>query len=135
MLNEIFKGMDNAAEVIHQNFQQLDYEEGSNENGSWRKYSDGRLEVEHNLTISTSNLTFLQTGQIFYSNMTWIFPQGFVDDKTLITASVSSASAAWVSAGVTSSSETEYRILFPRNESGENRTLNIRIRATGRWKN
>ena len=32
MLNEIFKGMDNAAEKINENFEQVDIIQGQNEN-------------------------------------------------------------------------------------------------------
>src|SRR5699024_4956273 len=41
MLNEIFKGMDNAAEQINENFKALDVEVGENENGYYAKFENG----------------------------------------------------------------------------------------------
>ena len=41
MLNEIFKGMDNAAEMINENFKALDAEVGENENGYYAKFENG----------------------------------------------------------------------------------------------
>ena len=41
MLHEIFKGMDNAAEQINENFKALDAEVGENENGYYAKFENG----------------------------------------------------------------------------------------------
>ena len=41
MLNEIFKGMDNAAEQINENFKALDAEVSENENGYYAKFENG----------------------------------------------------------------------------------------------
>lgn len=41
MLHEIFKGMDNAAEQINENFKALDVEVGENEDGYYAKFENG----------------------------------------------------------------------------------------------
>ena len=41
MLNEIFKGMDNAAELINENFEKTNVEIAENENGYYVKFGNG----------------------------------------------------------------------------------------------
>ena len=57
-MNEIYKGMDNAAEQINENFQGLLFESGENENGTWTKFPDGTMICRREI-----QLDFGTTGQ------------------------------------------------------------------------
>ena len=75
MLNEIFKGMDNAAEQIDENFQNGSIvESGVNEEGYYVKYGNGLLEVYQKRTfIISSNTNFTRPMvdfvEIFYADL------------------------------------------------------------------
>src|SRR5699024_9214760 len=72
MLNEIFKGMSNAAEKINENFEKGLVEIGENENGHYKVYGDGTLECRTKLTLEYTGGTMLRK--------TWDFPKEFADD-------------------------------------------------------
>ena len=55
MLNEIFKGMDNAAEQINENFEAVEMKRGKNESGEYVKYANGWLITHQELTLYGSN--------------------------------------------------------------------------------
>ena len=55
MLNEIFKGMDNAAEIINDNFDKLSFEKRTDENGTY-------VSQEGGVTIMTRKVTITQGG-------------------------------------------------------------------------
>lgn len=59
MLHEIFKGQDNAAEMIDENFKDVDYELHSNESGQYIIFANGfaicwrEVEIDRSLTGQT----------------------------------------------------------------------------------
>ena len=74
-MNEIFKGMDNAAEQINENFQNGSIvESGLNEVGYYVKYGNGLLEVYQKRTFAISSNTNFVTPmvdfvEIFYTDL------------------------------------------------------------------
>ena len=72
MLNEITKGMSNAAEKINENFEMGIIEIGENDNGHYKIYGDGTLECRTKLSLERENTTMLRK--------TWNFPKEFADD-------------------------------------------------------
>ena len=50
MLHEIFKGMDNAAEQINENFEMVAVERGDTANGEYIKYANGLVVCTHAIT-------------------------------------------------------------------------------------
>ena len=75
MLNEIFKGMDNAAEQIDQNFKQLEVESGSNDDGEWWRFSIG-LQV----CLGTRLGGALSPGN---NVITWKYPKEFIGNPNV----------------------------------------------------
>src|SRR5699024_2252354 len=75
MLHEIFKGMDNAAEQINENFQNGSIvESGVNEEGYYVKYGNGLLEVYQKRTfVVSANTNFerpmVDFVEIFYADL------------------------------------------------------------------
>jgi len=59
MLNEIFKGIDNAAEKFNENFQKVNVLSGSNENGKWKIYGSGSAECRHKLRLDYDSGTLI----------------------------------------------------------------------------
>ena len=81
MLNEIFKGMDNAAEMIDENFESLKTEFGSNEDGHWIKFRDGTLICY--FLDPVRELITESSGGVYYHNKWFDFPMPFVDFPTV----------------------------------------------------
>ena|SRR5690625_3915778 len=75
MLNEIFKGMDNAAEMIDSNFKKVGYEHEKTEDGEYIKFANGFAICWREITFnrSTSNgesgltmpIEFIETVPVF----------------------------------------------------------------------
>src|SRR5699024_9095946 len=131
MLNEIFKGMDNAAEQINENFEQLDVEVGEEENGRWCKFPSG-------LAICTKevvkNITALETyGSLYRSsvNEEWYFPIKF--EKTLYADVTGNYSfpLTYVNGWNENGESLTYRPTAPtRRENNEGRFLLIAVGYT-----
>jgi|SRR5690625_1833291 len=68
MLHEIFKGMDNAAEAINDNFEQVDIIQGQNENGSYVKFGNGLIVAWFKMTDTHTHATYEWTYPIPFSN-------------------------------------------------------------------
>ena len=69
-MNEIFKGMDNAAEMIDENFKDLQYERGTNDDGTYIKFGDGTL-----IQYSNHNVLAYADGSALLKS--WSFPTPF----------------------------------------------------------
>lgn len=79
MIHEIFKGMDNAAEQINENFQGLAFETGSNEYGRWKKYADGTLEVFFSAPFNSVPIN-IPTGGMYRSEVIGFdYPVPFIE--------------------------------------------------------
>ena len=74
-MNEIYKGMDNAAEQINENFEKTKVESGSDENGRWIKYPDGTMEC----FMKPLEVHMEDRNGVLYqsSGFIWTFPQEF----------------------------------------------------------
>lgn len=63
-------------------------ETGSNENGVYRKYSDGTMECSHTWTGSTSDVPWntvdIGTEKYYYTSDTWTFPKPFLENSSVI---------------------------------------------------
>ena len=68
-MNEIYKGMDNAAEKINENFEALGFESGENENGTWTKFPDGTMICTFRGTIRVGD----------FGRIGWSFPKSFTE--------------------------------------------------------
>ena len=86
-MNEIFKGMDNAAEQINENFQGLLFESGENENGTWTKFPDGTMICRREV-----QLDFKTTGQENFD-----FPVTFEEYPLILTGIREGTNPAYVS--------------------------------------
>ena len=131
MLHEIFKGMDNAAEQIDENFKQLDVEVGEDENGRWYKFPSG-------LAICTKevvkNITALETyGSLYRSreNEEWYFPIKFEKSLYLDVRSNHAFPLTYVSGWNENGESLSYRPTAPtRRENSEGRFLLIAVGYT-----
>lgn len=85
-MNEIFKGMDNAAEQIDNNFKGIkDYiiEQGDNQRGWWEKWASGKL-VQYGAYLTTHDGVTEKWGSTYLSNPIRIeYPIKFWDIYTL----------------------------------------------------
>ena len=86
-MNQIFKGMDNAAEQINENFQELLFESGENENGTWTKFPDGTMICRREV-----QLDFKTTGQENFD-----FPVTFEEYPLILTGIREGTNPAYVS--------------------------------------
>ena len=99
-MNEIYKGMDNAAEQIDNNFKGInDYiiEQGDNYKGWWEKWASGKL-VQYGAYLTTHDGVTEEWGSMYLSNPINIeYPIEFWDIYTL-NVNVQSATglAGWV---------------------------------------
>lgn len=126
-MNEIYKGMDNAAEQINDNFESLKPEYGSNENGEYWKYPDGRLICTGDIEYDRSN-----------PEVTTGFPHDFISTPA---GSISSRSRAYANLQDLASlgyafSADEIRIMKHTQLGFRESTGIIPIKwfAFGRWK-
>ena len=130
-MNEIFKGMDNAAEQINENFEQLDVEVGEEENERWYKFPSG-------LAICTKevvkNITALETyGSLYRSseNEEWHFPIKFEKSLYLDVKSNHSFPFTYVSGWNENGESLTYRPTAPAGRANvEGRFLLIAVGYT-----
>ena len=132
-MNEIYKGMDNAAEQINENFQELVIESGKNEDGHWEKYADGRLECYLNIEIPA--VIDVQMGSLYReeNGRTWTFPVPFInDDISISMEQIGFGSAGGYMSGIYAH-KVDYRLTAPFTMDGS-KTFLVSLKAKGRWK-
>ena len=127
-LNQLQTNVENAINGV--------VESGSNDNGSWIKYSDGTMICYH--SILKSNVAFNKntSGTYYFINENykhlydWTYPQQFIGVPKVI-ATVSSS--GYVNACCGNITRTETRVLSTTNY---NASINItfNIVAIGKWK-
>lgn len=132
MLNEIFKGMDNAAEQINENFQNI-VASGQNENGHYIRFDNG-IQICWQTYLGTQQATGSATGVLFQSGGSdWTFPMPFISAPKLeVGVRRTSGGTAWGghSGTVNETEATALRII-----STTNNTLGVlQPLAIGRWK-
>ena len=140
-MNEIIKGMANAAEAIQENFEEVDEhmaesaskhirESGSNQYGRWIKFDDGTMICSGTVEVDLSIWTF-SAGRKQY-------PQPFASSVAIsyarhITTVNNTAEMKALGSLVPSSSETE--VIFGVGEPVTEQTIFIvQYVAIGRWK-
>ena len=129
MLHEIFKGMDNAAEQINENFQNGSIvESGNNENGFWARYGDGTQMciLERTETLSTTTSLSLFRGNLG----NWEFPKAFLDEP-YVDVSVAEGSVIGNTPFRLTAEDYTPRIYTIQQT---NTSVNSRLIAIGRWK-
>lgn len=130
MLNEIMKGMDNAAEKINENFQNGSIiESGSTVDGYWARYGDGRQVCVRTVTVDSN----IGTGG---SAASFEYPKPFIDVPSGSYSIASSGSAALSNMFknvVLFTTDTDWQL-----RDGGGSTVNVNgtlvLKAEGRWK-
>ena len=105
-------------------------ESGSNDNGSWVKYSDGTMICYGNKDIADVSFTQLVAGINYSDTQTITFPQSFIDNPST-SISCKSSNIAWSSNVVSSTSSFTFDILHSNNIT---RDIHCEWQAIGRWK-
>lgn len=141
-MNEIYKGMDNAAEQIDNNFKGIkDYviEQGENERGWWEKWASGKL-VQYGAYLTTHNGVREQWGNIYLSDpITIKYPIEFWDIYTLnINVQSVTGVAGWATQYTRGNpnrlvESPKYCLARPIS-STETSDVQYDFRAIGRWK-
>ena len=130
MLHEIFKGMDNAAEQINENFQNGSIvDEGVNENGRYVKYASGIMvcTVKGFPQVASTNYgSMYRTG----STDTWTFPHEFLE--VLFHDGAAENTSRWTSTSLVDNSSLIFRQYSPID--GGTIEVENRLIAIGRWK-
>ena len=87
-MNEIYKGMDNAAEQINENFEMLGFEFDSNNNGNYLRLPGGvQICWGNTIVLSSSSSSSYKEGEI-------IFPAEFKDTNYSVSLSPNSGGVA-----------------------------------------
>lgn len=111
-------------------------ESGSNENGSWVKWSDGTMICHCSITETITPST--QWGSLYYgrSQATINFPCEFVDIPDCVTELVATSNTSFIPMNyeapkITKTSYSGYAIARPNSN---NTPVKFTVRAMGRWK-
>lgn len=106
------------------------HESGSNSNGTWARYTDGRQVCEiTGLALGTVATT---EGSLFRSaDLTWTFPAAFATATGLVVSGSVANIGAWLSAGLPTASTVSVRG-YAAASIGTSQT--VRLRAEGFWK-
>ena len=128
MLHEIFKGMDNSAEQINENFQNGSIvESGVNENGEYLKFGNGWMICTFTGLPTT---TTTSAGAVYRSwSEVWNFPEPFAFKPKVFAG----ASRAWRWAAATATDNLTAEIRQYAYESN-NTPIESTLFAIGRWK-
>lgn len=134
-LEEITKGMSNAAEVINSNFKNVGIvASGTNVNGEYIKFGDGTL-------ICYSLKRTLAYSSAYTLNNDWTFPIPFVDNKIflmfnlgLMVSGARPSVAVMNQANVISSKVGNLSIIGKSETWGSNDKIDSFALAIGKWK-
>lgn len=104
-------------------------ESGSNENGSWVKFSDGTMIQWGRKTLQ--NVEFAQTGGIYYSQrQVFPFPQVFIQNPS-ISISGTTSNICWIGNSTSNTEQFTFNVLHSNETT---RTVLIEWQAIGKWK-
>lgn len=141
-MNEIFKGMDNAADKINENFKGIkDYiiDQGENSKGWWEKWASGKL-VQYGALLKTHSGATEAWGSIYLSEPVSIeYPIAFWDVYSLeVSLKIFDGFAGWLTQYDTRThnplTETpRYALARPRPGAGVT-NAEYHFIAIGRWK-
>lgn len=106
-------------------------ESGSNDNGSWIKYSDGTMICRNIFLIRDVTFTELATGINYSETQTITYPQEFIDNDVSVKVSCRSANFAWAVNEISIASSFQFDILQSTNVI---RNISCSYIAIGRWK-
>ena len=90
-------------------------ESGSNDNGSWIKYSDGTMICRNIFLIANVTFTELATGINYSETQTITYPQEFIDNDVSVKVSCRSANFAWAVNEISIASSFQFDILHSTN--------------------
>ena len=135
MLHEIFKGMDNAAEQINENFQNGSIVESGvdAEGGYYEKFGNGVMNAYRKMTLSYQTLRILSE--------TWNFSEEFINDEYVVQVTIESIPTEY--RGVMAPEVTyvfkdrvNARVTIPTTVTPfpENTTIDVYVTIKGRWK-
>ena len=112
------------------------YTSGSNENGSWVKYDDGRMECWGNKAIGNVECTTVW-GSLYYGQIenAITYPQEFTSVESVDINAIPTTSSAFMTMPATRNFQTTgfSGIMFLRPSSGTVSPI-VTYRAIGRWK-
>lgn len=106
-------------------------ESGSNDNGSWVKFSDGTMICRNIFLIKDVTFTELATGINYSETQTITYPQEFIDNDVSVKVSCRSANFAWAVNEISIASSFQFDILHSTNVI---RDISCSYIAIGRWK-
>lgn len=107
-------------------------ESGSNDNGSWIKYSDGTMICRGGKTLKDITFTQVATGINYSVPQTLSFPQQFISyDDIGMSVTCRTSNLAWVSNVLPNISNFTFDIV---NSSTNTRDVYVTWLAIGRWK-
>lgn len=132
-MNEIFKGMDNAAEQINDNFENIaDYvvEQGED----YTKWASGKLECWTTIP-SRESVEFTRAIDTYARSQyfTWNFPVTFSSTPAVVQSTSNYAGSTWAGVGVADAESATYRyltFLSPTDRS----VGAFSMYAVGKWK-
>lgn len=106
-------------------------ESGSNDNGSWIKYSDGTMICRNIFSIADVTFTEIATGINYSETQIITYPQKFIDNDVSVKVSCKSPNFAWAVNEISIASSFQFDILHSTNVT---RDISCSYIAIGKWK-
>ena len=131
-MNEIFKGMDNAAEQINENFQGLLFDSGSNEDGNWVRLPDGTQICYGVFSLSSGGLSYRLERQKTFPKSFESVPAVTMNTPWLVTGGTAEASVIPKATSVTN--DRFSATVIRSSGTFEGTYAGISYIAIGRWK-
>ena len=140
MLNEIFKGKDNASALINENFQNGSIvESGSNDHGEYMKFGNGKLlQIVY---YQSKNITFRTSPDFggFYrtaSPVNVTYPLPFIDSKNVVLLDYERGSLGYdaIKLPQYNGTATNSPDIHIATTSGNSATIVLKCIAIGNWK-
>lgn len=127
-------GIDGSYNALEKRVEELESwpKVGSNGNGDWVMYEDGRMECS--LTRDLGSLPFIQVGGVSRcSSDTWIFPRPFVSKpQVMVSSGLAANDFQWGAHSEPTPTQVIY-VMLATSVSSSVRTI-AELRAWGRWK-
>lgn len=128
-------GIDGSYNALEKRIEEIESwpQSGSNANGTWVMYKDGRMECYLIADLGSPSYTAFTNGFAKSPNFTWVYPKQFIAPP-LVNVESNNASNAWLlsSCATPTANEVLYS-LFSFGVSSAVRTV-VGLTAKGRWK-
>lgn len=113
-------------------------ESGSNENGSYIKFADGRMECEHVVDLGVGVAFTTAYGSVFHATSAhiWNYPVEFINNKVTVNATLQlpgGMGGASINHDPSKSSATIYYYSV-RSYTFADKHVKLHLNAIGRWK-